>query len=141
MKNFFMITITMFLLSSCVQTTKTMREPNARIEFEKEDFIFSEQVTGEAKTVRVLGIDWKRLFRAKSATVQGGRIGFSLSSIPVIGSFSDRSSNYALFDMMEKNPGYDVVFYPQYETVKKNPFLGFVVTTNVKVAARLGKIK
>ena len=40
---------------------------------------------------------------------------------------------------MNNNQGYDVVFYPQYETVKKN-YVVFSKTTT-KVTARLGKLK
>ena len=144
MKNLLLISITVLMMSSCVSTSMTMREPNARVEFIKSDFTFSEQVTGESKVVKVFGIDWKRLFRAKSASVTGGGgglAGISIANIPIIGSFVDKSSSYALYDMMFKNPGYDVVFYPRFETVKKNPFLGIVVTTKVKATARLAKIK
>lgn len=36
-------------ISSCTTYTKTMREPNARVEFEKQDFIFSDQVGAKAR--------------------------------------------------------------------------------------------
>jgi len=50
------------------------------------------------------------------------------------------SQAYALFDLMEKNPGYDVVFYPQYETkITGIPLLFQKSQTTVK--ARLAKIK
>ena len=45
---------------------------------------------------------------------------------------------------MKANPGYDVVFYPQFETVTKKPVIGiglFTKITKVKVTARLGKLK
>ena len=45
---------------------------------------------------------------------------------------------------MEKNPNYDVVFYPQYETTVKKPILGLgflTKVTTVKTTARLGKLK
>jgi hypothetical protein len=44
---------------------------------------------------------------------------------------------------MNVNPGYDVVFYPQYETKVFKPVvgIGFIVTiTSVKTTARLGKL-
>tara|TARA_B110000037_G_scaffold222937_1_gene300635 strand:+ start:999 stop:1433 length:435 start_codon:yes stop_codon:yes gene_type:complete len=143
MKNVFKLLPILFIslfLASCVSSSKTMREPNARVEFVKGDFDFSEQVVGEATSVKVLGIDWRRLFRGKSASV-GDEPTTILSSIPIIGNLGDKTSNYALYDMMEKEPGYDVVFYPKYEKVVKNPFLWFVVITNVKATARLAKIK
>jgi hypothetical protein len=45
---------------------------------------------------------------------------------------------------MFTNPGYDVIFYPQYETKISKPALGlgFIVKiTKVKTTARLGKLK
>lgn len=44
---------------------------------------------------------------------------------------------------MDNNPGYDVIFYPQYETkvVKNILGLGFLSKiTTVKTTARLGKL-
>lgn len=134
------------LLNGCTATGHSMREPNARMQWEKSDFSYSGQVTGEATTTRILMIDWKRLFKSEAGTVEGGVMSplpIDIASVPVIGTtFIDRTSNYALFDMMEKNPGYDVVFYPQYEKTVKRPIgLGFIVsTTTVKVTARLAKL-
>jgi hypothetical protein len=45
---------------------------------------------------------------------------------------------------MSKNPGYDVVFYPQYEKHVRRPILGigFIYKkTTVIAKARLGKLK
>jgi hypothetical protein len=44
---------------------------------------------------------------------------------------------------MYTNPGYDVIFYPQYETIISKPLLlGCIVKiTKVKTTARLGKLK
>jgi hypothetical protein len=44
---------------------------------------------------------------------------------------------------MSSNPGYDVVFYPQFETKVVKPFLGLgflTKITTVKTTARLGKL-
>ncbi len=45
--------------------------------------------------------------------------------------------------MIQKNPGYDIVFYPQYEIKKIKPAgLGFFYKkVEVKVTGRLCKIK
>jgi hypothetical protein len=61
-------------------------------------------------------------------------------SVPVFGSVADtRTANYALYAMMLENPGYEAVFYPQYE-VKISGF-GFIYKkTQVKAKARLGKL-
>ena len=137
-----------------------MKQPNNHIEFYKDDFEYSAQVSGEATSVKILMIDWNRLFNWKTAEVSGGNdqplpattnitlpidlgtsVGLLSASIPVLGeSAKGAVSNYALYDMMQKNPGYDVVLYPQYET-KKFVIPFFYSKTTVKATARLGRIK
>lgn len=144
--SFFVALMAVLFLSGCTGTMKSMREPNSRVEFQKSDFNFSEQLTGEATSTKILMIDWARLFKAESGVVEGGStmvLPIDVASLPVIGTvLYDRTSGYALYDLMQKNPGYDVVFYPQYETTVNRPIgLGFIVKkTTVKVTARLGKI-
>jgi hypothetical protein len=145
-----MIKMVMFValiaaFSSCTTLNKTMREPNTRVNLTKSDFSLSDQVTAEAKTVKVLGIDWARIFTKKTGAVEGGgSSSISLASIPVIGNFvSDKTANYSLYELMNGNPGYDVVFYPQYETKVFKPVLGIgflTKITTVKTTARLGKL-
>jgi hypothetical protein len=69
----------------------------------------------------------------------------SLASLPVVGGFvsGDKTVNYSLYEMMNANPGYDVVFYPTYEIKVVKPIigLGFILKiTHVKSTARLGKL-
>ena len=132
-------------MSSCTSYNLSMREPNARVMFDRNDFDLSTQVSGEAKRTTILMIDFKRLFTQRSGGIEGGSGGIDFSSIPVVGSLiSDPTVNYALYEMMEQNPGYDVVFYPQYSTKVSRPILGlgFILkTTRVKATARLGKMK
>lgn len=131
--------------SSCTTLNTTMKEPNTRVNFNKSDFALSEQVNAEAQSVKYLGIDWARLFTKKTGNLEGGAASISAASIPVIGNFiADKTANYALYELMKNNPGYDVVFYPQYETKVVKPFLGiglFGTTTTVKATAKLGKLK
>ena len=122
-----------------------MVEPSTKVNFTKSDFSLSEQVSAEARTVKVLGIDWRRFFVKRSGEViAGGSLGINLASIPVIGNFIfDKTANYALYELMLKNPGYDVVFYPQYETRVLRPVLGLGFLskiTTVKTTARLAKL-
>jgi hypothetical protein len=131
-------------LSSCTTINKSMREANVRVELNKNDFTLSDQFSAEAKSTKILGIDFARLFLKKTGNSSGGSGALNLASIPVIGTVVvDRTSNYALYDIMTNNPGYDVVFYPQYETKVVRPLiLGFLYsTTTVKATARLGKLK
>ena len=110
-----MIIVVITSFSSCTTLNHAMREPNTRVNFNKSDFTLSEQVSAEAKTVKVLGIDWSRLFKNKTGSVDGGGYSsISLASIPVIGNYiADKTANYSLYELMDKNLGYDVVFYPQ----------------------------
>lgn len=146
-KNFlklFVLAGTIAVFTSCTSINKSMREPNTRVNLTKADFSLSDQVTGEATSTRILTIDWERLFMKKTGTVDNGVMSVSLASIPVIGGVvTDRTANYALHNMMTANPGYDVVFYPQYETKVSRPALGigFIYrVTNVKATARLAKL-
>ncbi|MDP3558522.1 MAG: hypothetical protein Q8T03_14200 [Bacteroidota bacterium] len=134
-------------LTSCTNINRSMREPNTRLNLEKKDFSLSDQVTGEATSTKILSIDWNRLFLKESGSHNNDNLRPSLpinfASIPVIGGFvMDPTAGYALYDMMKKNPGYDVVLYPQYEATVKRPIgLGFLYKiTTVKATARLGKL-
>ena len=131
--------------ASCTTLNHSMREPNTRVNFTKSDFTLSEQVSAEDKTVKILGIDFERLFKEETGVVDNGASSISMANMPVIGTvLYDKTSNYALYNLMFTNPGYDVIFYPQYETKISKPVLGigFIVKiTKVKTTARLGKLK
>ena len=133
------------LFTGCTAVNKTMREPNARLELEMDNFILSEQVSAEATSTKIIGIDWQRIFKQETGFVQGGgSMMINLASIPVLGNYViDQTANYALYEMMMANPNYDVVLYPQYETTVERPLLGlgFILkTTTVKATARLGRL-
>ncbi len=139
------IAAAMLLFTSCTSTNKMMREPNVRVELGMDDFTLSNQVTAEATSKKIIGIDWDRLFLLETGTIQkGNAMRINLASIPVIGAaVADQTANYALYQLMQDNPGYDVVYYPQFETTIVKPWgVGIIVrTTTVKVTARLGKLK
>lgn len=149
MKKILMIAALMagIFLTSCTNINRSMREPNTRLNLEKKDFSLSDQVSGEATSTKILGIDWNRLFLKESGGHSNDNLRpslpINLASIPVIGGFvMDPTAGYALYDMMKKNPGYDVVLYPQYEATVKRPIgIGFIYKiTTVKATARLGKL-
>lgn len=135
----------LLVMSGCSTIHKSMREPNSRVEFTKSDFTFSEQVSAKATSTTILTIDWTRLFKQETASVEGSSLSINLSMIPVVGGVVvDKTSNYALYELMKANPGYDVVFYPQFETKTEKPVLGigFIMkTTTVTTTARLAKLK
>jgi len=140
-----LIVFAVLTFSSCTTINKSMREPNSHVEFTKGDFSYSDQVSAEASCTKIFSIDFTRLFTKKTGSVEGGAAAISLASIPVIGNIiADQTANYALYELMEKNAGYDVVFYPQYEIKVVKPLLGLgflTKITTVKVTAKLGKLK
>lgn len=137
--------IVTLLISSCSTTSKVMREPNVRVNLEMQDFELSKQVTAEATQRKIIGIDWSRLFHTESGTVEKSHpVNINFAAVPVVGkAVINPTANFALYNLMLENPGYDVVYYPQYETVHKKPLgVGIIVRkTTVKVTARLGKLK
>lgn len=139
---FFLTTI---LFSSCTTWNKTMKEPNVRVELQKNDFTLSDQVNAEATSKTIVGIDFDRLFNQKTGNIENNSTSISIASIPVVGTLlDDKTSNYALYELMDKNKGYDVVFYPQYNVKVEKPILGIgflTKITTVTVTARLGKLK
>ena len=136
---FLMCGIAMLFMSSCHTYTHSMKTPNSYVEYHAEDFTLSDQVTGEATVVRVIGIDWKHLFGTKEI----GETASVGTTVPFVGMAIPTGANYALYNMMQKNPGYDVVIYPQVETYRHAPVLGTDIysKTTYKVTARLGKLK
>lgn len=144
--SFLGIALVVLCTSGCVTNHKSMREPTSRVDFTKNDFTFSAQVTGEGEEIKILGIDFHRIGNSSDmGNVKTDEHDITWGVFPVIGNFlANESSYYALYDLMSKNPGYDVIFYPQYEKRISRPFLGigFIYKkTNVKATARLGKIK
>jgi len=124
---------------------KTLREPNVKVNLTKEDFVLSDQVSSEATSTKIIGFDFARLFMKKTGDIVSGAPAINMANIPVVGTMLlDRTANYALYELMLNNPGYDVIFYPQYETKIVRPILGigfFTKITTVKATARLGKLK
>lgn len=144
LKSFLIIGTVVVTFTSCTTVNKNMREPNSRVNFNKSDFALSDQVTAEAQTTKYFGIDFSRLFLKNTGNIEGGAGAISLSSIPVVGNLvGDKTTNYSLYQLMVNNPGYDVVFYPQYEIKVVKPILGLGFLTKVitvKTTARLGKL-
>ena len=151
MKKFFpysFLFMSLFVMSGCSFLGKTMKQPNYRVEFDKDDFEWSPQVTGEATQVKVLNIDWARLFKQTGGEIDGSdRYPSSTITIPIIGYTAGSGPRgnsivemYALYEMMTNNPGFDLVVYPSFETTMKGfPFIFW--KTTVKATARLGKLK
>ena len=153
MRNVLIVSILTLFLSSCVVSTG-IKTANTQIEFNRGDFEISEQFTAEAKVVRILGIDWKRLFRRQSGNFdpQGfAKEDFAIKGLtalpfipyilPIIGvSPFSTAQNYALYNLLKEHEGYDIVIYPKFERdLVRIPF--FYSRTKAKVTTRLGKLK
>jgi len=125
--------VVMLFATSCSSTFKTMREPNVRFELTGHDYVLSDEaVTGEATVVYVFGIDWAHLFGGKTADFDAPIFGLS--------DMLKGAETYAIYDLMQKNPGYDFVMYPQV-TKKATGFPVIYKKIDVEVKARMGKLK
>jgi hypothetical protein len=130
------LAVAILAFSSCTSLSRSMREPNVRFELNADDMVLSEPVTGTATIIRVFGIDWKHLFKTKQGTI----------GVPVVGNipgFLSSDNSYAVYDLLEKNPGWDFLMYPQYKTENYRVLgMGLLYSeTGVTVTARLGKLK
>lgn len=129
--------------TSCTTMSRTMKEPNYRVEFNKSDFEYSDQKSAEATVTKIIGIDFQRLFKKEiGATAKDMPVGFSLYSLPIVGAALDpnKAQYYAIYNIMKENPGYDVVLYPQFESDRFS-VLGIYTVTKVKATCRLAKLK
>lgn len=127
------------LSTGCMSTNQTITGdlPEIKIEPKNIDLELTEPMEASAVTIRVFGIDWERLFGSRTATVKA-----SVYAPNILG--FDRTDQYALFNLLKQNPGYDMVLYPQITTITRKPFLGLgliYMETEVKVSARLGKLR
>ncbi len=167
MKKYFISSCLIFLLvSSCTVSKRQINSQNYHVEFYKADFEYSQQVNGSATIVRILGIDWNRIFKTSEGGIDKGNnnsafqsgvsavysdnfggitpmvtANYVLNSLPIVGAvLKDKDEAYAVHNLLFNNPGYDVLIFPQFENVKKG--FPLIYTKNqVKVTARLAKIK
>lgn len=143
-----MIAVGGLFLASCTSVNRSMREPNTRVELYADDFELSSQLSASAKSTRIFGIDFERLFNQETGSVVGGAtaampLPVDVAAIPVIGGFVvNPTQGYALYNLMEANSGYDVVFYPSFKTTVERPIgIPIFTITTVEVTAKLAKMK
>lgn len=143
MKKILLIILIALIFCDCSSTRVSMSNPSPLIEFKRDDFQISNQATAEAIETKIVGIDFERIFSSKSGSFDGGNQ-ISAASIPVLGSYvSSFAKDYALFNLMDENPGYDMVLYPQFKIKKVCPLIGICFLTQinkVRVTARLARI-
>ena len=146
MKYIFTILTAITFFANCSSTKLTMKGTTPTIELNSGDFDLSKQLSADAQETKIFFIDFKRLFNKKLASIDGqGLSTLSAASIPVLGSYlSSFAKDYALYNLMENNKGYDVVLYPQFSVKRNCPVLGLCFLTDitkVTVKARLAKLK
>ena len=135
-----LILVVMIAFSSCTSIHKTTKQPHSHVDIRMNDFNLSAQKSAKATSVTILGIDFERLFMQKT-----GEFGPSAASIPIVGQYlADKTSSYAMYNLLEENDGGDFVFYPQMEKKTQCPIIGLcglTRVTTVKVKARVGTFK
>ena len=147
MKNMLLYTIvTVFLMSSCTMVSHSIVTPEINLS----DLDISDEVWGQAKSVKILGLDYNRMFKRK---IETATIGMGTTGIPIITSkFNPKTSgqsagltiidteNLALQDLLNKNKEYDILIAPKFSKTIEG-FWPFYWTETVMVKARIGKIK
>lgn len=130
MKKFFLLALVAVLFSatSCSTYLRSIHEPNAIVKLTPADYTLSEPVSAEVEFSTILGIDWAHLFNQKTANTSN-----------ILGAFlTSYGESMAIYELLEKNPGWDFVMYPQVQSESHGiPFL--FETQKLTVTARLGK--
>ena len=140
------IIVTVFLMSSCTMVSHSIVTPEINLS----DLDISDEVWGQAKSVKILGLDYNRMFKRK---IETATIGMGTVGIPIISSkFNPETSgqsagltiidteNLALQDLLNKNKEYDILIAPKFSKTIEGVW-PLYWTETVMVKARIGKIK
>ena len=163
-----LILISALLITGCALNSYSTTGLNNRLELTVADLEISEPYIAEIQVVKYFGIDFERLFKKEigyegSTTIRSSSgsnysysshesngnkynsmsISTSVSNIinkvvrPLTGS---DATVYAYYKLLDEHPNYDFVLYPRVEERRSGiPFI--MTTTNIKMVARLGKLK
>lgn len=115
------------------------------------DLNISDEVWGQAKSTKILGIDFQRIFKRN---IESANVGLSTTSIPLfsptgsigipaiqsIGVTVIDTESLALNDLLNKNKIYDVLISPKFSKTTEG-FWPIYWTETVMVKARIGTIK
>ena len=140
------IIVTVFLMSGCTMVSHSIVTPEINLS----DLDISDEVWGQAKSVKILGFDFNRMLKRK---IETATIGMGTTGIPIITSkFNPETStqsagltiidteNLALQDLLNKNKEYDILIAPKLSKTIEG-FWPIYWTETVMVKARIGKIK
>jgi len=140
------IIVTVFLMSGCTMVSHSIVTPEINLS----DLDISDEVWGQAKSVKILGFDFNRMFKRK---IETATIGMGTAGIPIITSKFDPETstqsagltiidteNLALQDLLNNNKEYDILIAPKFSKTIEG-FWPIYWTETVMVKARIGKIK
>ena len=140
------IIVTVFLMSGCTMVSHSIVTPEINLS----DLDISDEVWGQAKSVKILGFDFNRMLKRK---IETATIGMGTTGIPIITSKFDPETstqsagltivdteNLALQDLLNKNKEYDVIVSPKFSKTTEG-FWPIYWTETVMVKARIGTIK
>ena len=140
------IIVTVFLMSGCTMVSHSIVTP----EIQLKDLDISDEVWGQAKSVKIIGFDFNRMLKRK---IETATIGMGTTGIPIITSkFDPKTStqsagltiidteNLALQDLLNKSKEYDILIAPKFSKTIEG-FWPIYWTETVMVKARIGKIK
>ena len=122
--------------TGCASSYRSARHPSVLFELNSSDYEISEPVTGTAHVTRIFGINFEELFNSHTGDFSASIVGTDVS---MAGLLSTLDKAIAIHDLLEKNPGYDFVLYPQFTITGKS----YIVysTADITVTARLGRLK
>jgi len=140
------IIVTVFLMSGCTMVSHSIVTPEINLS----DLDISDEVWGQAKSVKILGFDFNRMFKRK---IETATIGMGTTGIPIITSkFDPKTStqsagltiidteNLALQDLLNKNKEYDLLIAPKFSKTIEG-FWTYYWNETVMDKALIGKIK
>ena len=147
MKSKILFFITLFIfVSGCTMVNHSV--PTSMIYLS--DLNISDEVWGQAKSTKILGVDFKRLMKRN---IESANVGLSTTSIPSITAINYGATDFqilgltiinteslALNDLLNKNKEYDVLISPKFSKTAEG-FWPIYWTETVMVKARVGTIK
>ena len=147
MKKITLFLIPIFILmSGCTMISHSIVTP----EIQLGDLDISDEVWGQAKSVKILGFDFNRMFKRN---IESANIGIASSPIQIITSKFDPETssqslgltiidteNLALQDLLNKNKEYDVLIAPKFSKTIEG-FWPIYWTETVMVKEKKKKIK
>jgi len=114
------------------------------------DLNVSDEVWGQAKSTKILGVDFQRLMKRN---IESANVGLSTTSIQPITKVNYGATDFqilgftiidteslALNDLLNKNKEYDVLISPKFSKTTEG-FWPIYWTETVMVKARVGTIK